>query len=256
MHRSTLLAVALGWAVALGGCGLSSRTVMPLSEVVQVSQGSPEQAMQRLRSGKTTYALRGSDFGKLERLGVPAAALDHLQQSFVNDVDLLTRYWVLGEWLGGCDACYPQPVDLANLEAGGSGMALHDGLGRAYDFARPPGVPSWVPAYDNSFRAPQLTVSQVGQMARDGMPTEELVLRIQTSYLDGLIATGGFKGISSHYEAGLKGSELAALAREGVPDPVLDALQAKFLAQWVEFARMRYQHMGKGSPLASLRPGF
>lgn len=253
MHASMFFAAALGCAAALYGCGLSSRTVLPLSEVVEASRGSAEQALQRLRGGETTYALRGSDFGKLDQQGVPAPVLDHLQQSFVNDVDLLTRYWVLGEWLGGCDACYPQPVDLANLESGGSGMARHDGLGRVYDFARPPGVPSWVPAYANSFRAPQLTVSQVARMARDGMPTEELVLRIQDSYLDGLIATGGFEGISTHYEAGLKGSELAALARDGVADPVLDALQAKFLAQWVEFARMRYQHRGKGSPLASLR---
>jgi hypothetical protein len=45
---------------------------------------------------------------------------------------------------------------------------------------------------------------------------------------------------------GLSGSELAALHHEGVPDPVLDALQEQYLAQFVEFQRLRYQNWGKG----------
>jgi hypothetical protein len=215
---------------------------------VKLSQdsSSPEQALDRARTVKTTYALRGSDFGRLDRQGVPPPVLDHLQQSFVNDVDLMTRYWAQGEWLGGCDACYPQPLDLATLEAGGNGMAPYTGF-RYYSFARPPGVPEWVPATPGTFRTPMLTVPEVAEMARRGMPEQELVDRVYHSNLDGLIGTGGWKGVSTHMEAGLKGSQLAALSREGVTDPVLDALQAKFLAQWVEFARLRYQSLGKGS---------
>lgn len=248
-----LLFAGIGLA-ALAGCALSTRTVMPISEVVKVSRssGSAEQALTRVRGIRTSYALRGSDFAKLERHGVPAPVLDHLQQSFVNDVDLLTRYWVLGETLGGCDACYPQPVDLATLDGGGNGMAPEAGLGMRYDFARPPGVPLWVPASPNTFRATPLTVAEVGELAGRGVPEQELVQRIEQSYLDGLIATGGIKNISTHLEAGLKGSELAALSRQGVSDAVLDALQAKFLAQWIEFARIRYQNLGKGSPQAGL----
>jgi hypothetical protein len=249
-RASLPMAAALLLATALQGCAVSSRTVTPISRVVEISResASPELALSRLRESRTTYALRGSDFAKLDRLGVPAAVLDHLQQSFVNDIDLLTRYWVLGESLGGCSACYPQPVNLAALDAGSNGMASATDLGRYYNYARPPGVPDWVPASPNTFNAPRLTVGEVAAAARQNVPTEELVRRVENSYLDGLIATGGFKGVSTHLEAGLRGSELAALGREGVPEPVLDAIQAKFLAQWIEFARIRYQSWGKGGP--------
>ena len=46
---------------------------------------------------------------------------------------------------------------------------------------------------------------------------------------------------------GLSGSELAQLHAEGVPDPVLDALQKKALAEFIEFHRIRYESWGKGS---------
>jgi hypothetical protein len=54
---------------------------MPISEVVQMSQSNPEQAISRSAASKTTYALRGSDFGKLADAGVPPQVLDHLQQA-------------------------------------------------------------------------------------------------------------------------------------------------------------------------------
>src|SRR6185436_20420778 len=100
----------------------------------------------RSAASKTTYALRGSDFGKLAEAGVPPQVLDHLQQAFVNDVDLLTRYWVLGESLGGCASCYPQPVDLSTLAHNGSGMADPGNTFMYTTFSRPHGLPDWVTA--------------------------------------------------------------------------------------------------------------
>jgi hypothetical protein len=40
---------------------------------------------------------------------------------------------------------------------------------------------------------------------------------------------------------------LAQLHATGVPDPALDALQKKALAEFIEFHRQRYQSSGKGS---------
>src|SRR5882724_7014225 len=113
------------FVLLLGACSaMTPRPVSPISDVVALSKGGqPERVIDRIESSKTTYALRGSDFAKLADAGVPPKVLDALQQTFVNDVDLLTRYWVLGESLGGCVSCYPQPLDLANLASGGNGMA-------------------------------------------------------------------------------------------------------------------------------------
>jgi len=134
----TSLSTAL-LALLLGACSIwAPRPATPISEVVNLSKnGQPEQVIDRIGSSKTTYALRGSDFGKLADAGVPPSVLDALQQAFVNDVDLLTRYWVLGESLGGCVSCYPQPVDLANLANGGNGMADAHDLGRHYGYGKP-----------------------------------------------------------------------------------------------------------------------
>ena len=96
----------------LAGCAV--RQPLPISDVVAMSKQNraPEQVIDKIRTSKTAYALKGSDFGKLQDAGVRAPVLDMLQQTFVDDVDLLTRYWVTGESLGGCKSCYPQEVDL------------------------------------------------------------------------------------------------------------------------------------------------
>lgn len=241
---------ALAALAVLGGlsacAALTPRPAMPISEVVELSRAeSPDRALNRLRTSKTTYALRGSDFGKLADLGVPPPVLDQLQQSFANDVDLLTRYWVLGESLGGCSSCYPQPVDLNALEAGGNGMADNAGLVRSSTFGRPQGLPEWVTAVPGS--GPSITVAEVSRMVKEGVAAGELAERIRGSRLRDVIATEGLSTISTHYIAGLSGSELARLHEDGAADPVLDALQEKFLAEFIEFNRMRYQGMGKGS---------
>ncbi len=235
-------------ALLLGACSvMTSRPATPISEVVTLSKGSqPEQVINRIGSSKTTYALRGSDLGKLAEAGVPPKVLDYLQQSFLNDVDLLTRYWVTGESLGGCVSCYPQPVDLASLAGGGNGMADAHDVARYYSYGKPQGLPDWVTAFPGNANAPGLTVGQVEQMVKDGMPGADIAARIRASRLHDIIGTAGLTKVSTHYVAGLSGSELAQLHKDGANDEVLDALQQKFLAEYIEFSRIRYQSLGKG----------
>ena len=228
---------------------LSPRPITPVAEVVTWSRGGPpKQAVSRIRSSRTTYALRGSDFGKLADAGVPPAVLDHLQQSFYDDVDLLTRYWVLGESLGGCTSCYPQPLDLSTLAQGGNGMADPGNTFRYTTFSRPHGLPDWVTAVPGSMFAPAITVDQIAQMVKDGKSVDEMVASIQNArFHDFLDTSGGISNIATHFRVGLTGSMLAQLRANGAPDPALDALQRKALAEFIEFHRLRYQSLGKGS---------
>jgi len=248
--KTPALLLALSAAFVLGACSiLSPRPVTPISEVVNLSKGAPpEQVISRVRSSRTTYALRGSDFGKLADAGVPPKVLDHLQQSFYNEVDLLTRYWVLGESLGGCTSCYPQPVDLSTLARDGDGMADPGNTFSHTTFSRPQGLPDWITAVPGKVRAPGITVDQVAQMVKDGKPANDVVAEIDNSRIHDFIDTsGGISNISTHFTVGLSGSELAQLHADGAPDPVLDALQKKALAEFIEFHRIRYQSWGKGS---------
>ena len=251
-HRSTASLsrlAAFACALLLGACSmLTPRPVTPIAEVVTMSKGSaPEQVINRISASRTTYALRGSDFGKLADAGVPPPVLDHLQQSFVNDVDLLTRYWVLGESLGGCASCYPQPLDLSKLSSGGNGMADARYVARYSTYARPQGLPDWVTAIPGGVNAPGLTIGEVERMVKDGTPNADIAARIRASRLHDIIGTQGITKISTHYVAGLSGSELAQLRKDGASDEVVDALQQKYLAEYIEFSRIRYQSWGKGS---------
>ena len=247
--RSVLCRFSLAaGAFLFGACSIMTpRPVMPISEVVALSKGNQEQAINRSSASKTSYALRGSDFGKLADAGVPPKVLDHLQQAFVNDVDLLTRYWVLGESLGGCVSCYPQPVDLANLASGGSGMADADGVARYPNYGKPQGLPDWVTAFPGNASAPGLTIGEIERLVKEGTPGAGLAARIHASRLYDIIGTQGISQVSTHYVAGLSGSELAQLHKDGASDEVVDALQQKFLAEFIEFGRIRYQSWGKGS---------
>ena len=242
-HRFSIVACAL----LIGACSaMTPRPVTPISEIVNLSKGGqPDRVIDRIATAKTTYALRGSDFGKLAAAGVAPKVLDALQQSFVNDVDLLTRYWVLGESLGGCASCYPQPLDLTNLANGGSGMADASNVRRSSTFSKPQGLPDWVTAYPGGATAPGLTIGEIEQLVKDGTPAAELSARIRTARLHDVIGNGGFK-LSTHYVAGLSGSELAQLSKDGASEEVVDALQQKYLAEYIEFSRIRYQSWGKG----------
>ncbi len=250
IRKTAAFLLALSAVFVLGACSvLSPRPVTPISEVVNWSRaGPPEKVVSRIRASRTTYALRGSDFGKLADAGVPPKVLDHLQQSFYNEVDLLTRYWVLGESLGGCTSCYPQPVDLSTLARDGNGMADPGKTFSYTTFYRPQGLPDWITAVPGKTGAPGITLDRVAQMVRDGKPASAVVAEINSSRMHDFIDTsGGISNISTHFTVGLSGSELAQLHADGVPDPVLDALQKKALAEFIEFHRLRYMSWGKGS---------
>ena len=245
LSRPALIAFAC--AMLVSACAsLTPRPVTPISEVIDLSRDSrPEQAIDGIKRTKTTYALRGSDFARLADAGVPPEVLDHLQQAFVNDVDLLTRYWVLGESLGGCRSCYPQPVDLSNLDNGGDGMADAQGIAASRSFGKPLGLPDWVTTYPGKPTAPALTLNEIARLVKEDAGSPDLAARIRASRLHDIIGTRGLR-IGTHYVAGLSGSELAQLHEHGASAEVLDALQQKFLAEFIEFDRMRYQSWGKG----------
>ena len=86
-------------------------------------------------------------------------------------------------------------------------------------------------------------------MVAEGVPADQIAATIRDSRLKHVIGDSGNVRISTHFTAALKGSELAALSRKGAADPVLDALQEKYLAEFIEVSRLRHQHEGKGSPL-------
>ena len=244
-ERLTLAFVVL---LSASGCArwYTPRTPLPIAEVVKLSKSnaSPQQVIQRIRDSGTTYALRGSDFPKLKALGVADPVLDYLQQSFVDDLDLYTRYWVTGEGLGSCSFCYPQPVDVDKLESG-YGVVPAQAPGY-YRPDRPAGVPDWVPYPPNPASTQPISVSDIEQMAKDGVPEAEMIERINHSRLARVIGVGGTFPLRTQPVAGLMGSELARLRDGGVGYGALDALQGQFLAQFIETERLRYMNIGKG----------
>jgi hypothetical protein len=195
--------------------------------------------IETLKSSKTTYALRGSDFGTLRDAGVPDGVLDHVQQQFIDDVDLLTRYWVLGESVGGCARCVPLEVDLSDPDS--PRMTSTSTSMRA---DRPQGMPSWYRPYGP--RRGEVSLAQIAEMARSGASEQELIQLLRTSRLEGVAGVGGLGTIRTHPVSGVTGSELAQLHSAGVPDAVIDEVQTVFLGQFVEIARLRYQNLGKG----------
>jgi hypothetical protein len=224
----------------------AAREPLPIAEVVKLSKSgaSSEQVIAHIKSSATTYALRGSDFAKLKAAGVSDPVLDYLQQSFVDELDLQTRYWMLGEGLGGCASCYPQPVDLATMQSG-YGRVKATPPGR-YAAGKPAGTPNWVPYPPAKTTGGRLSVDQIVELARSGMPEARLAQRIRTAQLTDVIGVGGLSTIRSHPLAGLGGAQLAKLKHKGVPDQALDALQGRFLALFIETERLRYQNLGKG----------
>jgi hypothetical protein len=245
---SPRLTLAFAVLLALSSCArwYTPRTPLPIADVVKLSKSnaSTAQVIQRIRDSGTTYALKGSDFAKLKALGVADPVLDYMQQSFVDDLDLYTRYWVTGEGLGACSFCYPQPVDVDKLESG-YGVVPAEPPGY-YRRDRPAGVPDWVPYPPSPTSTQPISVSDIEQMAKDGVPEAQIIERINHSRLARVIGVGGTFTIRTQPVAGLMGSELARLHDEGVGYGALDALQGQFLAQFIETERLRYMNIGKG----------
>jgi hypothetical protein len=165
--------------------------------------------------------------------------LDHLQQSLVSDVDVLTRYSVTGPDLGGCPFCYPQPVDLDRVVSG-YGARIARAPGR-YGFGLPPGVPDWVPSSLGSCPCARESVTSIAEMSRQGVADPQILALLRKSRL-GNPGDRHDPGLErARPPAGMSGSDLARLRSMGVSDTVLDALQARFLGQLVETKRLEYQ---------------
>jgi hypothetical protein len=242
--------IALILLLALTSCATfyTPRKPMPIAEVVKLSKSGtpPPLIIQRVRESGTTYALRGADFAKLKVDGVPDPVLDYLQQAFVDDLDLQTRYWVTGEAsLGACSWCYPQPVDVDKLQSG-FGVVPATPPGR-YQAGRPMGMPDWAPYPEYPPFGAAISVADIEQMSKDSVPEAEIIERINHSPLTNVIGVGGTFTIRTQPAAGLSGSLLAHLHDQGVAYPVLDTLQGQFLAQFIEVERLRYQNIGQGS---------
>jgi len=244
--------VILGLLLLLALCACARwytpRQPLPIAEVVESSKSgtSPSLVIKRIRESGTTYSLRGSDFAKLKADGVQDPVLDYLQQSFVDDLDLFTRYWVTGEAsLGACSFCYPQPVDVEKLESGyGVVPAPPPGY---YQVGRPIGTPEWVPYPQKLLTGAAVSVTDIEKMAKDGVPDAQIIERLNGSPLTHVIGVGGTFTIRTQPVAGLSGAELAQLHEQGVSYAVLDTLQGQFLSQFIETERLRYQNIGQGS---------
>ena len=248
MTPRVILALLLLLALCACARWYTPRQPMPIAEVVELSKSdaSPSLTIKRIRDSGTTYALRGSDFAKLKGDGVPDPVLDYLQQSFVDDLDLSTRYWVTGEAsLGACSWCYPQPVDVDKRESGfGVVPAKPPGY---YEAGRPMGTPDWVPYPQKLLTGTPISASDIVKMTKDGVPDAQIIDRLNSTPMAHVIGVGGTFTIRTQPVAGLSGSELAQLHGQGVSDPVLDTLQGQFLSQFIETERLRYQNIGQGS---------
>lgn len=237
-RRST---VVLFLALSVGAC--ATRTPMQIAQVVQHSRAqTATEVIDQVRRSRTTYALRGSDFGKLADAGVSMEVLDYLQQSFVDDVDLNTRYWVLGESLGNCPVCFPQQVDLSGLNTPEGPRQSPPYAG--FKFGQPQGMPSWYVPYSATLKS--ISIDDIRTMAKQGASEQDMVNALRNGVLERVIGVGGLGPVRTQLVAGVTGSELARLRKEGIPDPVLDQIQLSFLSQFVEFERLRYQNLGKG----------
>ncbi len=249
LTRMTLLVFA---SALFAGCSsFAPRPAVPIAELTRAAQSgqSSDQMISTIRTNRTVYALRGSDFAKLAERGVPEPVLDELQQQFFSKVQLMTRRWYIERISGGPTEFFAQPVDLDNLDRGGNGMAPTTNLGRVTSLGRPPGVPVWVPANPASPFAANISVNDVLQMAKQGRPTEEIIATIRDSHIQPLYSDSGFT-VARTRTAAITGSEYARLARQGVAVEVLDALQATYLTDHVEWCRKQYWYE-KGTDFAS-----
>ncbi|MBI1397519.1 MAG: hypothetical protein GC151_16220 [Betaproteobacteria bacterium] len=241
-----LLSLLVPSVLLLAGC-VHMRDPYLLSDVITRSERgvSANTIIGSLRTSRTTYALRGSDFARLRAVGVPDQVLDYLQQSFVNDVALVVRYWMGGDSLGKCAKCYPQQVDLGSLQKDGAVRQMPPPLrttpGRAL------GLPDWYHSTKGYSASGGITVDELRDLARSGMTDAQLLKELRTRPLVDVIGTGSSFHLGSTVTAGLTGSMLADLHDEGLSDAVLDELQANYLAVYVEYLRMRYLQDGRGA---------
>lgn len=241
--RRLLISGALMLATAIAPAGAAMPEPLPIARVVEMSRAGadPGAVNAEMKRRRTTYALRGSDFGKLAEAGVVPAVLDQLQQSFVSDVDRLVRMWSEGASYGRCDRCYPWELDLGSLpDIAGirqSTPPLRVGFGK------PLGLPGWFRPIRPSREF--LAVDDVQQMLNEGRRAEEVVEVLGSARLKDVIGAAGVTNFGSGIPAGVSGSRFAQLRKAGMPDAVLDEIQSRYLAEVVEHLRFRYMGIGR-----------
>lgn len=85
-------------------------------------------------------------------------------------------------------------------------------------------------------------------MSRAGKSDEEIIAALDGAVLSEAFGPpGASRAVRTTLPAGISGSRLADLRAEGMSDPVLDRLQLSWLSSYVEFLRIRYKGLGKGS---------
>lgn len=248
LHRSLIIRLSFALAAfALMGACATARQAYRIDTVVEESKrgAAPSAIIDGIKAAKTSYALRGSDFGKLKQAGVSDELLIYLQRAFVRDVDLLTRYWVLGEGLGKCAWCFPQEVDLSGLDSGRP-LAQYPPPLKSRP-SQPLGVPSWYQPWTSGYRSHIVSIEQLREMAKQGASEAQMLDLLRDATPENVVGVGGIGQIGTFPLPGLSGAQLAQLRADGLPDAVLDQLQVRFLAAYVENARLRYQNYGKGS---------
>jgi hypothetical protein len=208
-----------------------------MSDIVVRSQrgDSPTSIINALRIARTSFALRGSDFARLRAAGVGDAVLDHLQQAFLDDVTLIVRRGMTA--YGRCGPCYPQQVDLSALERSGAVMQTSPDTSARTD--RPVGLPDWYRSTAGFKPRSDITVEELRLLHRTGQSEDELLAQLATRPLSGVIGIGLRSGVHSTLAAGISGATFADLRREGLSDSVLDALQANYLAVFVDHLSRR-----------------
>lgn len=245
---AAIVSMALATALFAGCSMFGPRSVAPISDITNAAESgqSSVQILSAMRTARTTYALRGSDFAKLAERDVPELVLDELQQRFFGDVEWFTRRWYQERLAGGPSSFYPQPVDLDNLDRGGNGMAPTTNVGRFTHSTRPPGVPNWVPARPVSPFGPKISVNDVVEMTNHGDPTPQIVATIHESHIFPIYADPG-NVVSRTRTGAITGSMYANLAAQGVALEILDALQDAYLADHVERSRLRWWNSNAGA---------
>jgi len=213
-----------------------------MSDIVVRSQrgDSPTSIINALRIARTTFALRGSDFARLRAAGVDDAVLDHLQQAFLGDVTLIIRRGTPA--FGRCGPCYPQQVDLSSLESSGAVMQTSPDTSVRTD--RPAGLPHWYHSTAGFNPRSAITLEELRVLHRTGQSEDELLQQLATRPLSGVIGIGLRSGVHSTLAAGISGATFADLQKEGLPDSVLDALQANYLAVFVDHLARRTGGVG------------
>lgn len=235
--RASLVLMVLASTLLSGCSSFTPPQVVPFSTITNAAKNgeSSEQIIGAMNSSKTIYAMRGSDFAKLAERGFPDPVLDELQQRFFSQVEFLTRLWYSHGPTGGPSSTFPQPLDLANLDRGGNGMAPTTNVGRVTHGTRPQGVPEWVPPFP-AVNGPVISASSVVEMTNSGKPAQEIAEAVLKSRIDTIYA-GRPNTVALTRTAALTGSMFARFAEQGVTFEVLDALQATNIAQHVEWSR-------------------